>query len=491
MKKKILLFIVLLTAVTLQAEDISVRINPADRRQTIEGWGVSLCWWAHMCGKWDEAKVDKLVHYLTSPDQLNWNIFRYNIGGGDDPSHMVEGGHMRRGKGIRAEMEGFKASADAPYNWSADSAQRRIMLKIKKARPDAVFEAFSNSAPYWMTYSGCSAGNHKATNDNLKPENYGIFCDYLVDVCKHYKDVYGIEFKTLEPFNEPVTNYWKYMGSQEGCYFSASSQINLLRVLYPKLKASGLSTVISASDETSISTSLSVLSEYIKAGDILPLIGQWNTHSYSGNNKNRSDLRDLVRTTKLPFWMSESGDGGNGISGNFNMAQRMFNDLNIMQPQAWIDWQFVEEGTDQWCMIKGNFHNQTYSLVKNFYVRMHVTRFIKQGYTILNSPNEHMLTALNPDNNELVIVLLNNTDTPRNYVVDLSLFESSGKSAISYLTNKSNDCKLQPDITITDGKVLRCTVPEHCIVTYVVPVITGKKLAALDLQSYHVAIGAR
>ena len=33
------------------------------------------------------------------------NIFRYNIGGGDDPSHLD--GHMVKGKGKRAEMEGF------------------------------------------------------------------------------------------------------------------------------------------------------------------------------------------------------------------------------------------------------------------------------------------------------------------------------------------------------------------------------------------------
>ena len=86
-------------------------------------------------------------------------------------------------------------------------------------RPDAVFEAFSNSPPYWMTISGCSAGHEDPGKDNLAPSNYAAFCDYLIDVCKHYKDEYGIEFKTLEPFNEPTSRYWNYMGSQEGCHF--------------------------------------------------------------------------------------------------------------------------------------------------------------------------------------------------------------------------------------------------------------------------------
>ena len=75
------------------------------------------------------------------------------------------------------------------------------VLKIKEKRPDAVFEAFSNSAPYWMTYSGCAAGHADPSKDNLKPEYYELFCDYLIDVCKHYQSAYQINFKTLEPFN--------------------------------------------------------------------------------------------------------------------------------------------------------------------------------------------------------------------------------------------------------------------------------------------------
>ena len=91
------------------------------------------------------------------------------------------------------------------------------MLKIKELRPDAVFEAFSNSAPWWMTKSGCVAGYTNAGQDNLKEDYYEDFARYLVEVCKHYRDEYGIEFKTLEPFNEALTSYWGCSGGQEGC----------------------------------------------------------------------------------------------------------------------------------------------------------------------------------------------------------------------------------------------------------------------------------
>ncbi|MEE0083372.1 MAG: glycoside hydrolase, partial [Paludibacteraceae bacterium] len=262
----------------------TVRINPAARQQTMEGWGVSLCWWANMCGKWTENKIDDLVDMLTSEDKLNYNIFRYNIGGGDAPSHY--NGHMCNGKGKRAEMEGFKASENSNYDWNADAAQRKVMLKLRDARKDAIFEAFSNSAPYWMTYSGCASGNKDAGKDNLKPEYYGKFSDYLIDVCKHYKEEYGIEFKTLDPFNEPNTNYWGANGGQEGCHFDPASQVKLIRVIYPKLKNSGLKTVLSASDETSVSTAIGELQLFVKEGDIVPMLGQFNVHTYGG------DIRD-------------------------------------------------------------------------------------------------------------------------------------------------------------------------------------------------------
>lgn len=147
-----------LTPAASTAKDtVKVSVRPyAVASRPFEGWGVSLCWWANVCGKWEESRVDSLVDWLTSPEGLNFRIFRYNIGGGEDPlNRHCTPHHMAGGKGLRAEMEGFKDSTSGQWRWERDSAQRRIMLKIRQKRPDAIFEAFSNSAPYYMTVSGC------------------------------------------------------------------------------------------------------------------------------------------------------------------------------------------------------------------------------------------------------------------------------------------------------------------------------------------------
>ena len=418
-----------------------ININPSQTFQTIEGWGSSLCWWAAQVGNWDEAKVDSIIDLITSPDKLNMNIFRYNIGGGDDPSHI--GGHMVKGKGKRAEMEGFKASAESPYNWAADKGQRTIMLKIKARRPDAIFEAFSNSPPYWMTYSGCAGGNVDPMQDNLKPEYYEVFCNYLLDVCKHYKDKYGIEFKTLEPFNESTSGYWNYLGSQEGCHFTPETQMKIIRILYPKLKASGLKTVLSVSDETNIAAFITVLKAYQSAGDILDKAGQLNTHTYSGTNAERSEASRMVQSIGKPFWQSETGPGGGRKSNfetNLGLAQKLFDDMSIMKPQAWLDWQLMEEGNEVWCLMKCNFNSQEYTIVKNFYVRMQITRFFRQGYKMVETGNEEAIAAVNPEKTELVVAVINKSAKPESFKIECSGLSGSGKKVLAYRTSTTENC---------------------------------------------------
>ena len=446
-------------------------INPAAVRQDFEGWGISLCWWANMCGRWSDDKIDELVDWLVSPGGLNYRIFRYNIGGGDDPEnknctphHMGASG----GKGLRAEMEGFKDGPDGDYIWTRDAAQRKIMLKIKEKRPDAIFEAFSNSCPYYMTYSGCCAGNTDAGSDNLRPEYYEEFAHYLVDVCRHYKEVYGIEFRTLSPFNEPMTSYWGANGGQEGCHFDVDSQIEFLKVLHPILEASGLNTVISASEETDAAQSVRDFEAYKEAG-ALSLLGQWNTHTYSATIQARSQISALCEEEGIRLWMSEVGYGGSGIAGNLELAQKLMDDIRYIMPAAWVDWQYVEEGNDQWCLVQGDFANQTYHKVKNYPIRQHFSKFILPGYTFLTSLNGQTLTARNPEGDSLVIVAINPTALPAVHRADLTFYQSANSVLAAVRTSETEDMAPASDYTLED-RILTYRLPAYSISTFVLSV---------------------
>ena len=464
-----------LTAAPVTIDTTRISLRPyEDGSEPFEGWGVSLCWWANMCGTWSEERVDSLVEWLVSPQGLNFRIFRYNIGGGDDPlNRHCTPHHMGKGKGLRAEMEGFRDSTNGEWHWERDAAQRRIMLKIKERRPDAIFEAFSNSAPYYMTVSGCCGGHADAWRDNLRRQCYEEFAHYLVDVCRHYKEQYGIEFKTLDPFNEPNTNYWYAGGSQEGCHFDFSSQIALLRVLHPILQSSGLKTVISASDETSVLTSVKGFQALAEAG-VLPLIGQWNTHTYEANDEARAQMYALCKQRGMHLWMSEVGAGGQGLDGNLALAEKLIHDMRIMRPSAWLDWQYMEDNNDQWCLVQGDFYGgtQEFHRVKNYYVRQQFSRFLQEGSRFVESGEEHTLAAVNARGDRLTIVTVNRSEHDKVLCIDLTHIGKRGKGhARAYRTSSQENLAELPQGSIKTGKdkSLLLTIPSGSVVTVVVP----------------------
>ena len=326
-----------------------------------------------------------------------------------------------------------------------------------------------------MTFSGCCGGHKDAWKDNLRPECYEEFAHYLVDVCKHYKEKYGIEFKTLDPFNEPNTNYWYAGGSQEGCHFDFSSQIAFLKVLHPILQASGLRTVISASDETSVMTSVKGFQAYQQAG-VLPLVGQWNTHTYEANDEARIQLSQLCREQKKHLWMSEVGSGGKGLDGNLKLAEKLIHDIRLLRPAAWLDWQYIEDNNDQWCLVKGDFYGgtQEFHKVKNYYVRQQFSRFIPQGYQFIHSSEESTLAALSPQADTLVIVSINRTEQAKNMQVDISGVTRKGiraRKAVAYRTSEtSNLDQIRKGIIMANkDKSLSYCIPARSIITLVMP----------------------
>ena len=180
-----------------------------------EGWGTSLCWWANRVG-YSDILAEKSAELFFGDSGLRMNIARFNIGGGDDPSHD----HITR---TDSNMPGYSKfeNGQVVYDWNADYNQRNVLMKsIAATGGNLIVEMFSNSPPFYMTESGCTSGNRDAGKNNLKNEWYGGFADYMAEVCAHYQNEWGVEIQSVEPFNEPYTNFWgAYSPKQEGCDF--------------------------------------------------------------------------------------------------------------------------------------------------------------------------------------------------------------------------------------------------------------------------------
>ncbi len=448
----------------IQAQPLQISVDPGSRFQRLEGWGASLCWWANMAGDFPPDQIEKLATLITSPTNLNFNIFRFNIGGGDAPDH-----HHMRGDG--GAMPGYRPGPQQPYDWSADARQRAILLALKGKRSDLILEAFANAPPYWMSKSGCAAGNTDGSN-NLRDDCYGEFADYLTEVVKYYKEKHGVVFRTIAPMNEPDADWWKARNKQEGCQFTLDKQVILIRALNQKLSAKGLLgyTQVSAMDANNVDHCLRALTgnQGYTANNLWPLIGQINAHTYFGSQ--RKELQRAVARYQKRLWQSESGPlhvKSSGLANYLFMAQRIITDLRELQPVAWLDWQIMTKGASPWGLLAGDYEHKTFQVTKAYSVRCQFSRFLRAGSTIIGSQPASTLAALSSAGDQLCVVICQPAESARQAQLDLGKFPSVRGQAVAFRTSETEDCLPLGSLPLT-GKTIALTLPPNSITTIVV-----------------------
>jgi len=437
-----------------------VVVDPGKKYQVFEGWGTSLCWWAVKAGAWSEANRSSLIGAIADPDTgLGYTIFRYNIGGGDQPGHN----HLTKGDG-GGKVPGYKPTEKGDYDWTADPYQRAIALELAKRVKDPIFEAFSNSPPWWMTKSGCVSGSSDGS-DNLKEDYFDDFADYLSEVALHFKTEWGLTFRTVEPFNEPSAGWWKSNGGQEGCGFK-NNQSRMIVELGKALQKKGLfpETSVSAADETSIKQAHDQLGNY--TAEALSYLGQVNTHSYSDGSY-RKQLFNRAFGLNKRLWQSETGPLSK--SGDEHIALWMANviiqDLRDMHAEAWIDWQ-IGDPAENWRSLALNHSKQTFTPNARYYMHAAFSRYIRPGSRIIDSDNGNTLAALRPDG-ALVLIVRNSGSSDVKYNFDLGEFVKIGTSAKVVRFELPGSLTKQSDIAVS-GKALSMTAKANTITTMVI-----------------------
>jgi len=407
-----------------------------------EGWGTSLCWWANRVGYSDDL-ASKTGELFFGDTGLRMNIARFNIGGGDNPSHN----HITR---TDSNMPGYSKyeNGKVVYDWNADYNQRNVLRKAIAANNDLIVEMFSNSPPYYMTESGCSTGNTNPGKNNLKNQWYGGFADYLAEVCAHYQNEWGIKIQSVEPFNEPYTNFWGANSpKQEGCHFDiGTSEYNMIMELKRAMAAKNMTgTMIVASDETSIDTQIDAFKAL--SADAKNTVSRIDTHTYGGWKRN--DLKNLALQNGKNLWMSEV-DGGSTAGQNAGemgaalwLADRIRDDCNGLNCSAWILWQAIDKHiskdgymgkkdsgmpditTGFWGLSVADHDKKEIILTQKYYAFGQFSRYIRPGYTMLKT-SDSTVAAYDPKGNKLVIVGVNDGSSAKQLNFDLSEFGSIG-----------------------------------------------------------------
>lgn len=461
-----------------------------------EGFGTSFCWWANRIGYSDELSALAAKAFYSKDEGLGLNIIRYNIGGGDDPTHehITRTDSMMPGYWANPSYDEETGTYAWDYDWQQDANQRNVLLHAMEEYGDGlIVEGFSNSPPYFMTNSGCSSGAVDANKDNLRTDAYEAFAKYLADVTEYYHTEVGVDFSSIDPMNEPYTNYWGAMSNkQEGCHFEpGDSQSRILCELKKALDEKGLSDVIiSATDETSIDKQ--ILAYNALSDEAKSIVGRIDTHTYQGNK--RTALSELAQREGKNLWMSEV-DGGDTMGKNAGQmgaalwfAEQILLDMNELKPSAWIMWQVIDNHvcadgylgrTDSgmpdtrygyWGTAVCDHDAKDIIFTMKYYAFGQFSRYIRPGDTILATGN-HTVASYNEAENRLTIVASNITDEKQEYRFDLSEFVLDGASVEVIRTSGDMEsgekwAVLEP-LTVSDS-LLEVELKENSVTTFVI-----------------------
>jgi O-glycosyl hydrolase len=454
----------LLAAHATEPRTVQIQKPASDAR--FEGWGTSLCWFGNAVGRWPEPHRSAIADALFSPAGLGLTFVRYNIGGGENPEHR----HMPWFR----QMEGFSPAA-GEWNWSADPGQR-WMLAAALQRGVTHVEAFSNAPPYWMTRSGCVSGHTDPNQDNLDPRHEAAFVDYLVQVVAHFRTEWGVRFDTIDPMNEPYTDYWRAHGRQEGCHFERASQARIIQRLRAALDERGLPDVrLSAADETNYDRAIETWKSYDAAARAC--VAVINAHAYA--TARRTELRDLAREAGKLLVMSEVDDGGgsphahNAMAPALHLAGQIIDDLRDLQPLRWTFWQAVEDESGMndancnWGLIHADLEGQTHTWVKTkkYHAMAQFTQFIRSGAAWMSCDDANTVALRNADGS-LAIVSRNPRADEVQITYDLSAFGASEAAAVEiHRTSAKEDCAPQPPAAISSESRLSLGLPAQSITT--------------------------
>ncbi|MFE1384153.1 glycoside hydrolase [Streptomyces sp. NPDC058740] len=418
-----------LGAGTARADGATV-VDPASNRGTWEGWGTSLSWWAKAVGP-DPVVADALfgrgsVQLLgqTLPG-LGLNIVRYNVGGSS--THAIDGRAMRpepSTAGYKA-LEGYQLDwfssdpSSSSWDWYADANQRDMMWLARDRGADT-FEMFSNSPMWWMLENDDPRGSETPWHCNLQDGNYGRHAAYLATVARYAHDHWGIDFRSVQPVNEPCLPWTPEEGrGQEGCFYTPAQQARLIAETRAQLDARGLAWMeIPAMDENGYDYALDTWNRFDPA--TRQTVGRINVHGYRADTR-RDLLYDAAVAAGKRIWMSEYTDvDGSGMT----IARNLGLDMRWLHPTAWVYWQVVDNSNGGgWGPIE-LVDNRLGLVNTKYYVLAQYTRHIRPGMRILDTGTPDVVAAYDSAARKLVIVAANH-DTDRYLDFDLSRFTTA------------------------------------------------------------------
>lgn len=442
-----------------------ITINPANRAQTMEGFGASGAWWAQIVGGWTDIDEesglpirDRVAQLLFDKEKgIGLTCYRHNLGGGSKNSNSSVFSETSR-------MAECHLRNDGTYDWDRDKNAVDMLLSCVRNGCEEVV-LFCNSPPERYTKNGKSCLD-RAGQTNLRRKHYAPFADYLVTVAKHFLDL-GVPVKYISPVNEPVW-IWTDKNGQEGCHYNPWQVHGLLRVCADKCRQAQLPVLLSGAENGDLRWFNKTYS-HIMLGDtkIRAAADGVDVHSYflplpfrlGFITKAANDRVAFVRRyrkwldrhypdakVRVSEWTHMQGGRDYGMDSALVQTNTVLEDLTLLNACAWQHW--IAVSNVDYCdgLLYIHLDKQGFEFTKRYYAFGNFSKYIPVGAQRMESScdDKNIKTAAFIKDGKTVLIAANNSEEEKELHLPLH-----GDTPVSlYITDKDKDlaeCKTKAD----------------------------------------------
>lgn len=408
--------------------DPGITVDLDTRYQTFEGWGASYTWY----GDWLTNNVHAEEAYDWIFEDAEFNILRFR-----DLNKVI-------GYGGGYEDTTYK-SYKAYYNAAVKRGVDPIVMVTSWGQYDRNldFVAFTEKDDEGHTY-------YTLAKDENGEYMYDELADFCVQSIQYFFDA-GIPVDYFSISNETELQGLHideqgnardeagfYFGPDENEYHCAYWKAHI--AVYEAFQEAFGEDAPKITGAEVMADTASLMEEYLEplieaapeSFDMIP------HHLYGSANTPASFSEVYEKFGDYTLWQTEWYNND-----YFGHAKVLIDELNYENVNAYLYWNGVwpEDGGN--CLIEiGGWESNAYVKPRgNHYIMMHFSKFIKNGYTRvetdLNAVNSDVTAFVSPDNDELVLVILNTSENDE--TLKLAVNDYRIKSGHIYRSTKNTD----------------------------------------------------
>ncbi len=450
-----LLTIILLAAIGLPAQNVTVSINSKTTFQTMDGFGYSQRYFSdpHLTGGNDrDTSAMPAGALVMTTDQQNELL---------DQLHTNLG--LNR---VRPMILGLIE----PVNDNNDPNVTDLTLfNFDGLRNDAQIDYVQRAIPRGLTtYFISPVWLEPWMDDNTSATEYA---EWVMAILRRWRSQ-GLEIPYWSIVNEP--------GYVRSGIWSGEWIRDAIKVLGPKMRLENFNTLIVTADDVR-STDAALRSTIILADTTArKYIGALATHLYDEPISSVSQMQALSTQYNLPLWMTEFSVGSMptaGLNGTPFDWMLMTHDLIANYNVSAVDYLsgFLGSTDYNYITIQNSGPQYIgYTLTKSYFFMGQYTKFVKQGAKRIQamSSDQSIKVTAYADQSKIIFVAINNANAPTTVQFNSADFMDSVKVT---RTSQTENWATLPTITVNDTTFIATLSPKSVTTFIGESSITGIK----------------